>query len=406
MRNRIITVLLSVVIALGLWIYVVTVVNPASDRRYNSIPVTLQGESVLRERSLMVTTLDLPNVSMNLKGNRTELDKLNSSNIVLFADVSKIYEEGTHEIRLTPSYPGDVSANSISVQDMKPTSITIQVEKWASKTVPVEVAYTGTLPKTYIADKENKILEQEEVSISGPESVIKKIAVAQIEVNLDDRVENINEAFQYKLCQKNGKGVDAQLVTTNVESVTLRLRIARMKEVPLHVSVKDGGGATAETVKIKIEPETIGISGSDSLLEDIEAIDLGTIDLNEIPRDTELTFPIKLIDGVINESGVDEAKVSVSFPSLATKTVTITKFKTVNVPQGLKPKLITKALEVQVRGPKEVIDDVTSADFVASVDFANEKAGPVKLKTKITSITTNVGVVGNYTVSANLSENG
>lgn len=406
MRNKVLTGLLAFAVAFGLWVYVVTFISISSDRRYNNVPVTLQGEAVLRERSLMVTTQEFPNVTLNLLGSRTELDKLNSSNITLYADVSKIYEEGIYDVRLTPSYPSDVSENNLSVQDMKPLTVSIEIKKWASKTVPVDVIYTGTLPETYIADKENKILDTETITISGPEIVLDTIHVAQIEVNLNDRVENINEAFHYKLCKRDGEAVDAKLVTTDVESITLNLRIARMKEVPLLLTVIDGGGATKDTAQIKIEPETIGISGSDYLLDGIESIELGSIDLNEIPIDTEMTLPFKLPEGVINESGISEAKVTVRFPTLSTKTITVTKFKTINVPKGFSAKMITKALEVQMRGPKKKIDSLEASNLTVLVDLSEAQSGVVKIKAEITCNISDVSAVGIYSVSATVNESG
>ena len=105
MKNKILKALLSLAIALSLWAYAVTVVSPNSDRHYNNVSVTLQGESLLRERGLMITTQEFPTVSLHLEGSRTDLDKLNNANITLTADVSRIYDPGTHSLRFTPTYP-------------------------------------------------------------------------------------------------------------------------------------------------------------------------------------------------------------------------------------------------------------------------------------------------------------
>ena len=71
MKNKVLGVLLSLVIAFGLWLYVVTVVSPGSDETYYNIPVTLQNENILKERGLMLTS-DYPTVSLRLEGNRTD----------------------------------------------------------------------------------------------------------------------------------------------------------------------------------------------------------------------------------------------------------------------------------------------------------------------------------------------
>lgn len=402
MKNKILTALLSLAIAVGLWLYVVTVVSPNSDKHYYNIPVTLQSEVVLQERGLMITTADLPEVSLHLEGNRTDLNKLNSANITIAVDVSRIGEPGTHNLTYTPSYPGDVPNNAISVLSRTPSTIAITVEERVSKQLPVDILYTGSLSEDYMADKENKELDYQNVTIVGPKSVIDQIAMARIEVNLDDRTESINEQFQYTLCNEKGEPVDAEQVTTDVEAVTLSLRIVRVKEIDLVVKVIDGGGATVGTSAITIEPQTIRVSGSDTLLEGLDSLELGTIQLGEMLEDAVLTFPIKLPEGVTNETGVVEATVDVKFPELATKTLKVSNFTTVNVPAGLEADVITKLLEIQVRGPKASIETITEDNISVNVNFANEQEGTATVKADITIDIDGVGAVGTYNITATL----
>ena len=405
MKSKLLTALLSAVIALALWVYVVTVVSPNSDRQYQNVSVTLQGETMLQERGLMIVSRDMPSVSLHLEGNRTDLDKLNSSNITLTADVSKIYDPGTHNLRFSPSYPGDVASGAISVLSQNPVAITIEVEERVSKPVPVSIRYDGTLQENFMADKENIQLDFENVNVTGPKSVIDKISMAQIAVDLSDQVETISQTYEYTLCNEAGEPVDAQLVTTDVEAVTLTLRIVRVKQIQLKFNIISGGGATAENTQITVESGyELQVSGSDNLLEGLETLEVGTIDLGMMEADEELTFPIKLPEGVTNETGVSEVKVTVKLPELETRTITVKNFETINIPEGLEAELITQALEIKLRGPKDVVESMTESDVVVIVDFANAQSGTIKVKAEVSSGIIEVGAVGNYTVSATLRE--
>lgn len=404
MKNKILTALLSAGLAVALWLYVVTVVSPNSDKHYYNIPVTVQSEVVLQERGLMITSTELPTVSLHLEGNRTDLNKLNSSNITIGVDVSRIGEPGTHNLSFTPSYPGDVPNNAITVLNRTPDVITLTVEERISKSVPVDIQYVGSLSEDYMADKENKELDYENVNISGPKSVIDQIAMARIEVGLDGRVESISEQFQYTLCNAKGEPVDAQLVTTDIEAVTLTMKILRVKEIVLSVEVIDGGGATQKTSDIMINPQTIRVSGSDSLLTGLESLEIGSINLAEMPTDQTLTFPIKLPEGINNETGVMEATVDVRFPELNTKSLVVTNIQAINVPAGLEVDLITQILEIQIRGPKAVVEKVEATDIKVTVDFANEQKGTATVKAEITISAEGVGAVGVYNITATLRE--
>jgi YbbR domain-containing protein len=350
----------------------------------------------------MITSAELPDVSLHLEGNRTDLNKLNSANITIAVDVSRIGEAGTHNLTYTPAYPGDIANNAITVLSRNPSTITIAVEERISKEVPVDILYIGTLSEDYMADKENKVLDYEAVNIMGPKSVVDQIAMARIEVDLNNRVESINEQFRYTLCNEKGAPVDAELVVTDAEAVTLNLRIVRVKQLALTVNVIDGGGATEETSSITIEPQTIRVSGSDNLLEGLEKLEVGTINLGEMLKDEVLTFPIKLPEGVTNETGVLEATVDVNFPELDTKTLKVNTFKAVNVPADLQADIITQMLEIQLRGPKAKIKKITAEDITVEVDFANEQVGTVSKKPNIVIGIEGVGAVGTYNVTATL----
>lgn len=404
MKNKLITVLISALAALSLWLYVVTFVSPNSDKHYYNIPVTMQGEIMLQERGLMITSSGAQTVSLHLEGNRTDLNKLNSSNITVGVDLSRIGEPGVHNIAFTPTYPGDVPNNAITVLSKTPGTITVHVEERESKTVPVEIRYTGTLAEGYMADKENKTMDHEQVTISGPKPVVDQITMARIDVDMENRVESVIGQFEYTLCNAKGEPVDAELITTDVDKINLTLRILRVKEIDLLVNIIEGGGATLATSSIEIAPKTIRISGSDNLLTGLDSLELGTIDLGQMLADEVLTFPIKLPEGVTNETGVAEATVTVRFPNLAVKTLTVKNIQAVNVPAGLDAELITQRLKITIRGPKKRVEKVKEENITVIVDFSNEQAGTVSVKAQITVDVDGVGAVDTYNVTATLKK--
>lgn len=402
MKSKLLKALLSVVIAIGIWLYVVTVVAPNTDKKFTNIPIVTQNEILLQDRQLMITEIGTKAIDLHLEGSRLDLNKLSSSNIVITVDASKIYEAGTHNMQYSISYPGDVPSNAITVMSKSPSTVTVTVESRVMKEVPVEIDFSGALPENFVAD--TAVLDVEKVSIAGPKSVVDQIETARIQVDLEGRSESFSEELKYTLCDKNGQPVDAHMVTTDAADVTVTLKIMRVKEIALVVNVVYGGGATEQTSQIKVDPATIQISGSDNLLEGLEQLELGTIDLSDIPTDQVLTFPIKLPEGINNETGVAEASVDIKFPGLATKTLTLTKINPVNVPAGMKVDMITKELEVLLRGPKAQIDNLKPEDITVTVDFKDVQAGTVKVKAEISGVSQEVGAVGDYTVSATVRE--
>ena len=154
MKSKIGSLLLAFLVAFALWIYVITVVSPDSDATITGIPVELQGEGVLEERGLMIVSNETPTVTLQLKGNRNDLNKLNRSNITITVDVTKIDSAGVMNAAYSIRYPGDVPDNAITTHSQDPGTVLLKVEERISKEVPVVVKFQGSVPENYLQKKE------------------------------------------------------------------------------------------------------------------------------------------------------------------------------------------------------------------------------------------------------------
>ena len=377
MKNKVGAALISVLVAFGLWLYVITTVSPESEAAISGIPVVLEGESILNERGYMITGQDDLNVTLKLSGNRTDLSKVNKGNITIKVDLSKIYESGKTTLQYIPIFPGDVPSNAFVIEAKYPESITVNVEERRNnKEVPVEVRWTGATPTGFMSDKGNRVLDNPVIKITGPASVADQIEKAIIDVNLDNRKESISESFRYTLCDASGNPVDAESIITNVEEVRLDLKIVRFKDLQLSYSLVEGGGANAQNTHIGLSVDTIRVSGSEAALEAMgDQLVIGTVNLRDIPKDDILTYPIVLPEGVNNLTGVTEVKLEIAFSGLAAREFTVENIRSVNVPEGMEAEIITEKIPVVVRGPAATIGILKDEDLAVDVDFSSAEAG-------------------------------
>ena len=409
MKRKIGSVLLSLACAFGLWLYVITTVSPGSTDTYYNIPIVWEGESVLNENGLMVTAVSSNTVNLRLSGNRSDLSKVNSANITIKADLSKIREPGTQiPISYTsPTFPGDVASNAFVIESKEPDTIYVTVVKRISKTVPVEVTWVGTTAEGFMIDRENKTLDYPEVTVTGPESVVNSIDRATITVDLDGRRESISESYNYTLCDEQGNPVDAKLITTDVEQVRLDVTIRAVKDLRLTYTLNPGGGANGENTTVTLSAETIRVSGSEAALENLgDTLSIGSINLADITRDTTLTFGVALPEGITNLTGINEVTAQVAFHGLATKEMTIAQIEGVNIPEGLEVELITEKLTVTLRGPTEQISKVTPEDVTAIADFTGAEVGTSTFKTslRLAEGFENLGTLKTESVSAKIQK--
>jgi len=404
MKSKVWMAALSLAISIGLWVFVVTVVSPESEATYYNVPVIYQGESVLNEdRRLMITSGMESSVTLRLSGNRTDLNKLNSSNITVIADLSKIYEPGKINLIPSVSYPGDVANNTITVQSRNPDKLTLSVEERLVKSVDVVVEYTGNSSEEYVVDKDNIEMDVTAVTLTGPKSVLDKITQAKIVINQDDLTTTVTEEFVYTLCDDKGNPVDARLVKTDVSGINVVLPVFCLKELPVEVELVEGGGANEKNTTVKTNVETIWVSGSEAQLKDLESIVIGPVKLSELTETVNIMkLPIKLPEGMNVESGETEIEVEISFTGLYTKTLIVSNFKHENVPSGLEVDWVNHTLEIVVRGKKSDIDRITEKAVTVVVDFDDEKIGSVNkiAKFQFTNEFEEVGEVGTYSVKA------
>lgn len=403
-KSKIYSMLLSIVVAFGLWLYVVNNVSQEDDVTFYNIPVVMEGESVLTEQNLMITSRSVQVVSVNIAGKRSDLNKISNGNLTAKVNLSKIEEPGDNiPLAYTISYPDNVSANDFTEDSRNPAYIYVNVDTRRTKEVPVQLKWTGTRSEDYIYDTENVVLDYPVITVVGPASVADQIDHAEIEINLTEQMKSISESYRYTLCDAEGNAVDAEQITTNVEEVHLEVPIQRIRDVKLTVDVIYGGGATSQNTTVSIEPMSLRLSGGDAVLTEFgEIYTVATLNLADIEKSQSFTYTLNLPEGITNQTGVNEVTVLVKFTGLVTKEFTLDNFQMINVPEGMDAEIINASLTVKVRGPADEISNLTAEDISAVVDFSNAEVGTSTYKATIVfgEEFPNVGALKTNSVSA------
>jgi len=436
MKRKFVYGLLSVLIAFGLWLYVVTVVNPEWEETFYNIPVALENEQILHDRGLMLVSEEDPEVTLRLSGNRADMIKLNSSNITIRADLARIYSAGEQSINYSIVYPGDVPSNAFEIVSQTPQQITLQVVERKSKAVDVVLKLIGAEPG-YMALEEDVLLDYEKITISGPADVIDRIAVAEVTVDLTGQKATINQEFDYAFKDAEGNEITNKWVKATPQKINCTIKIQKVLDMTVAVDVLEGAGLTAKDYEIiyynqetgEIINTPIVISGSETQLAVAQsagvfkdnklviapAIDLALIagtqtdnGLEIVVSDLnigELLTPYELI----NHSGINVVKVVVKIPNtdakiFQIKTFPITNIEQVNVPAGLKVNITTKTLNVTMRGPEYQVKWIKEADITVQVDFSNAVVGEGKYTATVIFTRYNQSfVVGSYVVNATVT---
>ena len=407
MKGKLSTVLLSFVFALAIWLYVITVVSPNSDKHFGDISVKVD-DAVLHDRGLTVTNKEGHMVSLHVEGNRIDLKSISSDDFRVTVDLSRVYKAGTHNLPCEVELR-DASEKSVSITKVTPGTIALNVEAYISEKIPVQVEYTGQLDEFHDADTENVSLDYNEFWITGPASSVEDVAYGRVTVDLSEKVESISGKFPIELCDESGKAILDPLIQYEIREVEVNLKIQRFKSLPILFksdAIKPGGGATLEDCLITIEPKTIMIYGSDSLVGsfDDEYVIGEPLDLATIEDGFTKKYPINLPTDI--KTGTSEVTVTITFPNLATEDFTITNIVAINQPEGLNIDVTTTDITLRFRGPRDKILKLKSENIRLEVDCTDVKLedGVTQLTPQISGVDPSIGALTTEKVSIHVTQ--
>lgn len=407
-------ILLSVTIALTLWLYVISVERTETVQNFRNVPVILDGESVLEDRGLKIVSDTDLTVDLELTGNRSELNKLRSSDIVVIVDLTRIYEAGEKELEYSVTLPG-----TIEVVSREPQTINIEVARWVTQEVPVQLEQVGSLPDNYIVDQQNVTLDRQFITLSGPQSVVENIAMAKVTVDMTGRTESVEERVSVTLCDENGVPLDVSSVTVDTDKVLVKIPVLMVKDIQLQVSVISGGGLTAQDVTVTLDKTEITVSGSPAVISKLEdVLVLGTIDLSqELEGFTDRTYQVELPAGVKNLSGIEEVQVSLEMPEREIQSFDLSmedmldRVELQNVPDGVPVRVReNQQLTVWIRGQAKDLEKVMITDFRIVVDLTGAtQTGMYEAQILVENVS-GVGVVSDpddpYEILVQIGESG
>jgi YbbR domain-containing protein len=369
MKSKILTLLFSFVVAVGLWMYVVTYeyTEIQVDR---DIEVQLLGESTLNDRGLIIESGLEQKVNLTIKGKRSDINKLRSADIMVTASLNNIYEAGERELVYEVSFPGNLQNGAIEIVKRKPSTIKVNVAKKLEKDIPVEPVIKGKVPEGYVIDMDNKKLSHQTIHVSGPEEWLNQIEKATVEVDMTDRTESFSDTIKPVLCDKKGNRIEGDLksVTVSHSKVTVEIPVLKRKTIRLELPIKDGGGLTKADVELKMNVTSITVRGSKSVIDGLpDSVKLGEIDLSKEKgsfKDRVYTIPLKGNFTVEGDQGMT-VLVSLLLPEMAERIIDVNydQINFTNQAEGYTPSL-DKKLMVTIRYKKAdeaEIEDAVSA---------------------------------------------
>ncbi len=401
MINKFTLKILSLIIAILIWLLVRNVDDPIIVRTFYEIPVTIENASYLAENLEIPLLVDgKDTVKVRIKGARSVVNKLEKEDITAVADMTQIISKDTTPIMV----PVEVTCTGISDSDItvRPRNIQVNIEKQKSVEKTIAVSTGDTQP-----DKDYEIgnlkANPEKVTISGPESIIDRIDKVVALVDVTGRKEsNIEIKSQLKIYDKNLDELSAkQLEYLNIKEIsdnTIRIQ-AQFWKVKQNVKIKaEYSGEPKhgyEVDSINLVPDTVSVAGTEEALKKLEQegntleipgkyIDVTdktgdfeeNIDLNELlPED------LKLVRDV-NSSVIATVKI-LPYNSRDYE-VSVTQIKADNKAENLDLVFQDEQITIRAKAKEQDLDSLSTADIQVQIDLNGYGEGEYEVPVTVT----------------------
>ncbi|OSB07838.1 YbbR-like domain-containing protein [Paraclostridium bifermentans] len=369
--------LISLLSALVLWLYVMTVEDPVETRTFSDIPVTITNMSVLEERGLTIYPKEELLADISIRANLSSLRPINRDNIYIYGRLDDP-KEGKNVVYLQANLP-----ERVNKYDIKPNVITLDLEKVVKEKRSISVDVEGE-PKINIDNIETN---KKTVDVSGPRTLVNKVTSIKATLDASDKYKDFSTKLKLVPVDANGDAVKGVKLDDNF--VVATVKFLQEKVVPVKLVFDDSVSDQSNLENYSINPKDITIEGKKEALDNINGINTKPITANDlksnnsidvaldIPKDVKIKNNISSIKLNINKNITSEFLISksdieiVSKESETGKEVDLSK-----IPENIK---ITVSYSDEIK-------DLSQKDIQLYIDMADTSQGegkyPIKYKSK------------------------
>ena len=304
LSNKTAAKIVSVLIAVLTWMYVVSVENPTTEISFRDVPVTVLNESKLSDYGLKLIDSGQKDINVRVEGRRSDVALMTANDITATIDVSDIKISGKYMLDIKI----DTNAEGVNLKrsDVQKTEVYVDAVRSINQNVNVK---TNGLPKNGYVIGETAV-SMESVEITGPSSIINKIASASVEVNVEGVDAKITRLCPIKLYELSGDEIDTKYLSLSSEDITVNLDI--LKEHSLDIIPVYSENYDLSQYEVVVTPQSVTAVTEKGYTGGINTVPI-TLSKSELDRGETFTKKVKLEVPATIEIKQEVDKVTVEF---------------------------------------------------------------------------------------------
>ena len=374
-RNSLFLKILSVVIAVGIWLYIVNVADPRRSEEYTNVPIAFIYEgTVPYNNSLMpLVTSRAFFVNLRVSGPRTSMMNYSKDKISASLNFNSVAAAGIYEVPISISLGDD----SLTYEILGSDTITLEFVKKSSITLNVDFQSTGNYKTGYSAVEQS--VSPSTITVEGPKNVVDTISYAEVLIDVTNADQNISESSDILLLTADRAYVDRTYLSLSSSQATVSVALQYKKSVKIATTlVNPYGGNESAYATVTYSPSPyLQLQGDEEMLAFIDTYNIGSINLADI-TDSRKTFEFTVQNqtGIENVSDTKTVAVTVDLGNAAIKTYRLssTNLKNVeflNVPEGKTARITDLYKVITLRAQEYTLAELSPDSFGLSVDLSS-----------------------------------
>ena len=372
--NKKFTVAISVFIAFMVWFLTVMLNDNSGVVTIYNVPITCDMRNTQAEQlSLDIVDIEPKTVAVTIRGPKYKIGLISNKDIVVSPiSMINVSNEGTYNIELIANLKSP--KRDVYIDEIEPQFASFSFDSISTKTVTL-VADTPNImvDSGYVSDE--AVCQPEKLFVSGPKQAVDKLDYVKLVV---DASANLNTSKTFESAPKfisiDGFEMDASMFKYN-EDIKFRVNIPvyKEKQIPLKFMYKNSSNHfNTDLLQAIISPEYINIAGSPDVIDGINELNLGYIDMREVDIGKSFIFNVKVPSGCKNIDRIDAATISFNSSNWKTRSFSVSDVKLSNVPNDYDVNINSSVIkDVKFIGFADVIDDLDASDITATVDLTN-----------------------------------
>ncbi len=403
--------LLSVAVAIVIWLIIVNYDNPNTTRTISGIPVELKGVETLQENNQTYTIVGSDTATVRVRCPRKLAQSLRYTDFVATADFSQMYSQTNRvPVTVTCSNP-QVTNDQITLVTQ---SLEVVFEDINTRQMDVVVKTVGEPAEGYQVGELTP--SPAIVTLTAPQSLLDQIGSVGVTVDVTSVSQSFSQIEALEFYNAGGNLIDnASLVnlTVSYSDINVVVEILNIKNVSIDSTVT-GQEAVARGYRfsgIQMTPATVKISGRRSVLADVTTLALpeGELDVSGASATIEKTYQLSdlvLPDGVsLVDSPETELKVSLVIEKMGQKTfdLDLSRLSLTGLDEDLEVADESAVASVTVEGLDSDLEALDISEISGRVVLTGLEAGTHSLAVDVV-VPTGFSVVGEPKIRLQLRE--